>query len=288
MKYTVHESVSLENHPDFNEKWVQEIIKNNPSVLGLSSNIEFKESEKPMTYGRLDLLLKDDVTNTRYEVELQLGKVDESHIIRVIEYWDEERNRYDQYNHVAVIIAEEITNRFLNVISLFNKHIPIIAIQLNALKIEDKILLNFTKVLNLVEKIEDFEEDEEDPVDTVYWQRKSSEKTMKAIDKAVDILKQINPNFVENCNKNYIGIKGKNNKANNAVVFWPKTNFLRVGSKNSDKEKWYKKLDDAGISTYPERKGDRVHFKITLEELEKNVELMNELFRDAYKAVNAD
>jgi len=38
--------------------------------------------------GRLDLLLQDPDTNLRYEVEIQLGKTDESHIIRTIEYWD--------------------------------------------------------------------------------------------------------------------------------------------------------------------------------------------------------
>ena len=48
----------------------------------------------------------------------------ESHIIRTIEYWDIERKRYPQYEHCAVLVAEDITSRFLNVISLFNGTIP--------------------------------------------------------------------------------------------------------------------------------------------------------------------
>jgi hypothetical protein len=36
--------------------------------------------------GRLDLLLQDPDSGRRYEVEIQLGIVDESHIIRTIEY----------------------------------------------------------------------------------------------------------------------------------------------------------------------------------------------------------
>ena len=67
--------------------------------------------------GRLDLLLQDVETNQRYEVEIQLGKTDEAHIIRTIEYWDIERKRYPQYDHTAVIVAEDITSRFLNVIA---------------------------------------------------------------------------------------------------------------------------------------------------------------------------
>ena len=99
--------------------------------------------------GRLDLLLADD-DGTRYEVEVQLGATDPSHIIRTLEYWDTERKRYPQYDHCAVIVAEEITGRFMNVISLFNGAIPLIALQLTAYKQGDDISLAFTKVLDRV------------------------------------------------------------------------------------------------------------------------------------------
>src|SRR3954470_7882654 len=89
--------------------------------------------------GRLDLLLQDPETKRRYEVELQLGATDEAHIIRTIEYWDIERKRYPQYDHCAVLIAEDITSRFLNVVALFNGTIPLMAIQVQALKVADRI-----------------------------------------------------------------------------------------------------------------------------------------------------
>jgi len=44
-----------------------------------------------------------------------------------------------------VIIAEDITSRFLNVISLFNGSIPIIAIKMAAYKYGDDISLTFNK-----------------------------------------------------------------------------------------------------------------------------------------------
>jgi hypothetical protein len=84
------------------------------------------------TGGRLDLLLQHIGTKRRYEVEIQLGMVDESNIIRTVEYRDIEKKRYPQYDHCAVIVAEDITNRFLNVIALFNGTIPLIAIQMRA------------------------------------------------------------------------------------------------------------------------------------------------------------
>jgi hypothetical protein len=93
-------------------------------------------------------LLQDPETKGRYEVELQLGETDEAHIIRTIEYWDIERKRYPQYDHCAVLIAEDITSRFLNVVSLFNGTIPPIAIQMQALKVGDSVTLVFTTVMD--------------------------------------------------------------------------------------------------------------------------------------------
>ena len=78
-------------------------------------------------------MTQDRDTKRRYEVELQVGSTDEAHIVRTIEYWDIERKRYPQYDHCAVLIAEDITSRFLNVISLFNGMVPFIAIQMQAL-----------------------------------------------------------------------------------------------------------------------------------------------------------
>jgi hypothetical protein len=104
----------LRDHPTLNEKWVQEQIAADPSMLGLGKLVlRDKERAQPHA-GRLDLLLQDPESNRRYEVEVQLGKTDESHIIRTLEYWDIERKRYPQYDHCAVIVAEDITARFLN------------------------------------------------------------------------------------------------------------------------------------------------------------------------------
>ena len=132
MKYQALSKMSLKSHPELTERWVQERIAENPQMLGLGDVVlKDKERIQPRA-GRLDLLLQDAEASHRYEVEIQHGKTDESHIIRTIEYWDIERKRYPQYEHTAVIVAEEITARFLNVISLFNGTIPLMAIQMSA------------------------------------------------------------------------------------------------------------------------------------------------------------
>ena len=124
MKLVRPEKLNLLTNKELNEMWVQKVIADDPTILGLGDLIlKDKERIHPKA-GRLDLLLQDAESKRRYEVEIQLGKVDESHIIRTIEYWDIERKRYPQYDHCAVIIAEDITSRFLNVIGLFNGYIP--------------------------------------------------------------------------------------------------------------------------------------------------------------------
>ncbi|NBU93772.1 MAG: hypothetical protein EBS18_04380 [Actinobacteria bacterium] len=136
MDYKPAKVISLKSHPTLNERWLQDRIIEDTSILGLG-NLDLIEEERIQpTGGRLDLLLRDPISSTRYEVEIQLGASDEKHIIRTIEYWDVERKRYPQNDHIAVLVAEDITSRFLNVISLFNGSVPIIAIQIRNAKIE--------------------------------------------------------------------------------------------------------------------------------------------------------
>ena len=145
------EPILLRDHAEFSEKWLEDQIVENPSILTLGDvEVRGRQRMQPRA-GRLDLLLEDTESRKRYEVELQLGKTDESHIIRCIEYWDLERKRYPQYEHCAVLVAEDITSRFLNVIALFNGMIPIIAIRLHALRVADGVALVFTKVMDELE-----------------------------------------------------------------------------------------------------------------------------------------
>ena len=107
---TPSQLISLKGHPDIKEQWLQQQIIDNPSILGLGDLEVYRVEKQQPTGGRVDLILQDD--ETRYEVEIQLGSLDESHIIRTIEYWDVERRRQPKLSHIAVIVAEEVTSRF--------------------------------------------------------------------------------------------------------------------------------------------------------------------------------
>src|SRR5438876_2281051 len=103
----------------FDERWLQEQVEADPAILGLGELTVYSRERRQSPGGRLDFLLMDPETEDMFEVELMLGRTNESHIIRTIEYWDNERRRWPTREHRAVIVAEEITNRFFNVIALF-------------------------------------------------------------------------------------------------------------------------------------------------------------------------
>lgn len=220
------ETVNLKKHPTYNEKWVQECIADDPTILGLG-DLTLRDKEKILTGGgRLDLLLIDPDSLKRYEVEIQLGSVDESHIIRTIEYWDIERKRYPQYDHAAVIVAEDITSRFLNVISLFNGAIPLIALKMTAYRVGNDVALTFVKVLDEV-TYGPAAEDEPvaEPTDRDYWKRKGSEKSLRIMDGLMEIVTQIEPTATPRYNKHYIGLT-LNLSAYNFISFVPQKNAV--------------------------------------------------------------
>jgi predicted transport protein len=222
------ERIDIKNHPEINEKMIQDKIAEDPTIIGLGDLVlKDKERIQPRS-GRLDLLMQDPDTNRRYEIEIQLGKTDENHIIRTIEYWDIEKKRYPQYDHCAVIIAEDITSRFLNVISLFNGFIPLIAIQMNAFKFGNEIGLVFTKVLDEM-PLGLVEEDEEVQAVTNrdYWLNRGSEVTVKMADEILEIVNSFKPGFTLKYNKFYIGL-AKNGQANNFAICRPKKNYMRL------------------------------------------------------------
>jgi hypothetical protein len=192
VKFVRPDRIWLKDHAELNERWVQDRIAEDPGIIGLG-DLVLKDKERRQPHaGRLDILLQDPDNDRRYEVELQLGRTDESHIIRTIEYWDIERRRYPQYDHCAVIVAEDITSRFLNVIGLFNSSIPIIAIQMAALGIGDQVALVFNTVLNELSRGLEEEEDDshQDAVDRGYWEGRVGKDIIGMADQLFNILRQ--------------------------------------------------------------------------------------------------
>lgn len=279
LKYCKGEKINLRDYYD--EKWLQERIEEDPSLLGLGEVIIIQRERKQPTGGRIDFLLKDLETETMYEAEMQLGETDESHIIRTIEYWDVERRRNPSKKHKAVIIAEEITTRFFNVIELMNKSIPMIAIQLDAVKFEDKILLNFIKVLDTYEEVEDEEASGGGESYKTQWEKWANPKSLALMDELIAITKDTCPNQRVTYNKYHISL-GTQRK--NFAWFYPRKKEgycyfdIIVGNENVEKTK--ETLQEAGIP-FTHKGDDLFGFPMLHSVFETHRAVIEKLFRDS-------
>jgi len=284
LKFVKPEKIWLADHPELREKWVQERIADDPSILGIGDLVlKDKERSHPRA-GRLDLLLQDSESTHRYEVEIQLGSTDESHIIRTIEYWDIERKRYPQYDHSAVIVAEDITARFLNVISLFNGHIPLIAIQMNALKFGDQISLVFTTVMDQL-ALGLVEEDEEVQAvtDRNFWEtERGTKQTVAMADDLFSLIRSLASGLELKYNKFYIGL-ATNGQPNNFVVFRPRKHGINVDVKLPQSAEVDQLCEQAGFDVMDyDKKWGNYRFRLSQEEIKKNTDLLKKLFKRAY------
>ena len=281
------EKLSISRTDGITEKNIQDIIAENPSILGLGDLIlKDKERIQPRA-GRLDLLLQDSETRRRYEVEIQLGKTDESHIIRTLEYWDIEKKRYPQYDHCAVIIAEDITSRFLNVISLFNGYIPLIAIQMNAYKFGGEIAVVFTKVLDEMPLgLIDEDEEIQEITDRDYWLKRGTTATVKMADEILTLINGFKSGYELKYNKFYIGL-AKDGQPNNFALFRPKKNNMRLELKlpksdDIDQIMENNELDDMGYDA----RWKAYRIRLTKDEIKKKENILIDLLQRAEKNIN--
>ncbi len=264
------------------ESALEKLIADDPASLQLGDVVLIERQRIQEKAGRLDLLLEDSEGETRYEVELMLGSLDESHLIRAIEYWDIERRHYPGYDHRAVIVAEDITSRFLNVIQLFSGSIPIIAIQVNCLRLTDGVAVSFIKVIDSTRLRRDDHADlKAKATDRNYWLSYSGAPVVNLADECLNIINGVAKNKrTLNYNKGFIGLLD-GNQANNFVYFRPRKSFLRIRASVSGADNWAKRLEDAGLDAAV--KDDGLAINVTPQNFADNKALIQQMLEQAVK-----
>lgn len=281
MKFEKASPVSLRAHETLDEKWLQERLAEDPSLLGLG-DLERKDVERRQPRaGRLDLLLVDPETRTRYEVEVQLGATDEAHIIRTIEYWDIEKSRYPQYDHVAVLVAEDITSRFLNVITLFNRTIPLIAIEMRALELGGLLTLHATTVLNLMPLGTEEDDEAGQATDRSYWIKRGSESSVALADRLLELVNQVTgAKMALKYNKHYIGL-ARGGVADNFITFRARKDYLIAEVRIERSEEVTALIEDSAMDSLPYDKWGRYRLRLTEPDVEKSQGLLIDLIERA-------
>ena len=238
----------------FDEYWLQEQIINNPSALDLGDLEVISKEKVQSSGGRLDILLKDSEDDKMYEVEVMLGGTDESHIIRTIEYWDNEKRKFPQRQHQAALVAEKFSRRYFNVIQLFSHAIPIIAVQAYITDVAGQKALHFLKVLDTYEEPDDlsaaaYEEPDDlsaaayEEHDEQYW-REYSAWTLETANTLQEIIKQELPTAQLHYVKYYIAISvngdnyiwlHKRSGSKSLIGFWFSEKYFGQASEQLDK-----------------------------------------------------
>ncbi len=287
-KLTTATPVSL-REAGITENWLEREIEKNPAMLRLGDVTVIDRQRRQEKAGRLDLLLEDDSGDERYEVELMLGTTDESHLIRTVEYWDIERRKWPGYEHCAVLIAEDVAARFLNVISLFSGTVPFVVIQVNGLMVDGKLVLNFVKVLDsrTLRRDETTELKERTVADRPFWITKASPATVELAERCITIINQVAAvNRKPTYNRYYIGLND-GVRSGNFVTLRPKRSFLNLQFEAlSPREPWLKRLQDAGLDS--DLKNEDLRVTLTPKNFEDNKELFTELLQEAVRQYEKD
>jgi hypothetical protein len=263
LNYIKAKRIRLEKNPSISEKWIQDLIVKDPSILGLGDNLFLVGKEVTLRGGgRLDLLFgRED--EERYEVEVQLGKTDESHIVRTIEYWDLERTRFPEREHVAVLVAEDITSRFLNVVSLLNKSIPLIAIQMQALEVEQYLTLVFTTVVNFARR-DDEEDDTRTIADRSYWEKKSK-AGLEIVDDLFASAQHIDPSLELKYNLGFLRVNKQGQIFLTATPQKVQTKIKVRMSKTAASEELKSKIEQSGLSIDYREAGEASRYRLAVD-----------------------
>jgi hypothetical protein len=163
--------------------------------------------------------------------------------------------------------------------------IPLVAIQMSALKLNNQVGLAFTTVLDQI-SFGLVEEDEEaqEVTDRAYWMHRGSKKTIAMADELLEIAKLFDSALELKYNKFYIGL-AKNGQPSNFIIFRPKKGFLRFEPRLKSSSSIQEKLENAGLDVmdYDSRWG-RYRIRLQPGELEKNKQILTEVIKEAFEA----
>ncbi len=122
------------------EQWLVQRVSEDPAILGLG-DLELKRAHPSCRAGQVGLLLEDRAELSLYVVELQFGITDDRHVIRVVERWAAERKRQRTDRCFAVLVAEQVPQRYLNILQLISSAVPLLAMEMQISETEGKVVM---------------------------------------------------------------------------------------------------------------------------------------------------
>jgi hypothetical protein len=267
---------------------VEQQIVNNPGLLELSTGkLEVVRRQLRLDKERRqDLLLKASNDDTYYSVELMLGDLNSSHLVRAIDYWLRNRAASDDkdWDHIPVIVAERIGDTGVRRVAKWLSEVsPLVAIELRAIRVKGRLAVQPFKVFDGRDAQEELDLSQpQQELGRDYWIKKSSERTVKLAEEMGAMLPLIDPKLHLSYKGGFLGVTAQNRPAN-FVTFNPKKNFVRARARIAEAELWAKKLKRAGFDILRVSSGRSVQFRLPDEPSRKQRGLLKELFQRAYE-----
>jgi len=276
------------------EAWLERKIREDPSILELGSVKVDSFQRRSKKGGRLDLLLSDEENSTLYAVELMLGEADASHIVRCVDYWLAERRLAEgrksskkEWSVIAVLAAERVReSSYFPVIELLSQKIPLTVIEITGLKVRGYTTLNFAKIFDGQDQLEQGEGGDEDivsgkDVNRSYWAERRPEGIMRVADSLAKIFqsadRQLRVTYLQGFWGFAVGEKPKN-----FATISPKQKFVNVRVRIRDTETWSEKLRKAGFEITGGTPRKSVRFRVTAGYPNKRGKLLRQLAEEAY------
>ncbi len=225
LEYVKGTPFSLKHHPHFQESWLRDRIAQDPHMLGLGPARLLDTERRHPHAGRLDLLLQQG-QQRRYVVEIMLGRLDESHLVRAIEDWDAERLGSPGYEHVAVLAAEELPPRLLRVLALLRDTLPLVALQMVATRMGSQFSLHVSRVLEGAGRVRQ-KPAVVRPAGRPAWEEKGCAAAVATLDACLSLLEEIDPGFRLDYQRNALAVLPAPGSLP-LLVFFPKRHFLRL------------------------------------------------------------
>jgi len=270
------------------ESWLERKIREEPTILGLGGITKVFFQRKYKKAGRGDLILLDEENSILYSAELMLDEIDESHIVRCVDYWLTETRKPSNkdWSVIAVLAAESIReSRWFPVIEFLSQKMPLTVLEVAALKVSGHTTLTFTKFFDGQDQLEHVEGGEEDSgridVDKGYWAGKRPGEIIRVAESLARIFRSPNKQLRVTYLQGFWGF-ALGEKPKNFVTITPKQKFVNVRARIRDTESWSERLKKAGFEITGGTPGKSVRFRVTDHHFGKGGKLLRQLGEEAY------
>lgn len=181
--------------------------------------------------------------------------------------------------------SRDITGRFLSIINLFNGTIPLVAIQMQAFRVNsDEVTLVFTTVVDeLVRGPVDEDEEIREVTDRGYWEGRGTPATRAALDGIFEIVHGLDPALELKYNKFYVGLV-QDGQPHNFVVCRPQKNALVLTIRLKQSPEVQSRLDESGLEVldYDKREaGYRI--RLGADDLKNRGDVLRQLIEMAFR-----